>query len=202
MSAQLRRITRDDIMDINVYGRERVERRRSILPKKKLRRVEVGPHATFHFECYETMWQQVHEMLYIEKGGAEQIEDELSAYNPLIPQGNELVATVMFEIEDERQRAHVLRQLTHVEDTVFIDVGGERSKATYETDTDRTAADGKTSSVHFLRFTFSPSQIQKFRDENVIVMLGFTHPNYGHIAVLSMPTRLELARDFGLTVVK
>lgn len=197
MPAQQKRITREDIIDLAVYGRERVERRRNIIPMKKLRRVEVGPHATFYFECFETMLQQVHEMLYIEKGGEEQIEDELRAYNPLIPQGSELVATVMFEIEDEKQRAIILRQLTNIEETAFIDVGGERSKASFETDTDRTAPDGKTSSVHFLRFALTPTQVKKFRDESVPVMVGFSHSNYGHIAVLTAATRAELVRDLG-----
>src|SRR6185437_1915776 len=99
-----RRITRADIMPLADYTRERAERRRRITEVKRKRRVAVGPFATFYFENYETMWQQIHEMLYIEKGGEEQIEDELRAYNPLIPQGNELVATVMFEIDDAVRR--------------------------------------------------------------------------------------------------
>lgn len=197
MSAQQKRITRDDLIDLTVYGKERAERRRSIIPMKKLRRVEVGPHATFYFECFETMLQQVQEMLFIEKGGEEQIEDELRAYNPLIPQGNELVATVMFEIEDERQRAIVLRQLTHIEETIFLDVDGERVKASFETDAERTTADGKTSSVHFIRFGFTALQAKKIQEVAVPVILGFSHSNYGHMAMLPSETRRELARDLG-----
>lgn len=196
MPQKLRKITRDDIVDTSAYAAQRAERRKAILPRKRLRRVEVGPHATFYFECFETMLQQVQEMLYIEKGGAEQVDDELRAYNPLIPQGNELVATVMFEIEDERQRAVILRQLTHVEETIFLDIGGERLKAGFEQETERTTPDGKTSSVHFIRFTLTPAQISRFRDASVPVMLGFTHSNYGHIAVLQGATRQELAGDF------
>jgi hypothetical protein len=196
MPAQLRKITPADIIDLDAYAQQRAARRQAILPRKRLRRVEVGPHATFYFECFETMLQQVQEMLYIEKGGAEQVEDELRAYNPLIPQGHELVATVMFEIEDERQRAVVLRQLTHVEETIFLDIGGERLKAGFEQETERTTPDGKTSSVHFIRFSLTPAQIARFRDASVPVMLGFTHTNYGHIAMLQGPTRQELAGDF------
>ena len=92
---------------------------------KKDRRLEVGPFATFYFECYDTMLHQVQEMLFIEKGGEEQIEDELAAYNPLIPQGSELVATVMFEIDDPVRRARVLGMLGGVEDKAFIRVGGD-----------------------------------------------------------------------------
>ena len=195
MSAAERKITRSDLIDLTRYGKERAERRKAMLPVKRLRRVEVGPHATFYFECYDTMWLQVHEMLYIERGGEEQIADELRAYNPLIPQKGELVATVMFEIVDPDQRARILRQLTNIEETAFLDVSGERIKASFETDVDRTAEDGKTSSVHFLKFRLSPSQVGTFRDGAVPVMLGFTHSNYGHIAVLQADTRAELVKD-------
>lgn len=197
MPADQRRITRGDIISMTQYGKERAERRKALLPIKKLRRVEVGPHATFYFESYDTMWLQVHEMLYIERGGDEQIEDELRAYNPLIPQKGELVATLMFEIDDPGVRARVLRQLTAIEETAFVDVGGERVKASFETDVDRTAEDGKTSSVHFLKFALSSAQVARFRDATTTVMVGFTHANYGHIAVIQPDSRVELARDLG-----
>ncbi len=195
MPAEQRQIVRSDIIDMTIYGKERAERRKAILPIKKLRRVEVGPHATFHFECYATMLRQVHEMLYIERGGEEQIADELRAYNPLIPQNGELVATVMFEIEDEGLRGRILRQLTNIEETAYLDVGGETVKAKFENDADRTAADGKTSSVHFLRFRLSPAQIGRFCDPSVSLKLGFTHVNYGHLTVVPLETRQELAKD-------
>lgn len=197
MPADQRRITRGDIISMTQYGKERAERRKALLPIKKLRRVEVGPHATFYFESYDTMWLQVHEMLFIERGGDEQIEDELRAYNPLIPQKGELVATLMFEIDDPGVRARVLRQLTAIEETAFVDIGGERVKASFETDVDRTAEDGKTSSVHFLKFALSPAQVARFRDEGSTVMVGFTHANYGHIAVIQPASRVELAKDLG-----
>jgi len=197
MPAEQRQITRADIIDLTRYGKERAERRKAIIPIKKLRRVEIGPHATFYFECYDTMWQQVHEMLYIERGGEAQIADELSAYNPLIPQKGEIVATLMFEIEDEGQRGRVLRQLTNIEETAYLDIGGDKVKAGFETDVDRTAADGKTSSVHFLRFRLNAAQIARFRDPGVPVMLGFTHSNYGHLALVQPATRQELAKDLG-----
>jgi len=195
MTAEQRRITRSDIISMTQYGKERAERRKALLPTKKLRRVEVGPHATFYFESYDTMWLQVHEMLYIERGGDDQIEDELRAYNPLIPQKGELVATLMFEIDDPGVRARVLRQLTDIEATAFVDIGGERVKASFETDVDRTAEDGKTSSVHFLRFTLTRGQVVRFGDPATTVMVGFTHANYGHIAVMQASSRAELAKD-------
>ena len=92
-----RQITRDDVLSMDEYGKMRAAKRREMIELKKPRRVPVGPDATFYFENYETMWAQVHEMLWIERGGEEQIVDELAAYNPLIPQGRELVATLMFE---------------------------------------------------------------------------------------------------------
>ena len=197
MAREAREITRSDIIPIAEYAKERSERRRALLPTKKLRRVSVGPYATFYFENFDTMWLQVHEMLYIEKGGEAQIADELSAYNPLIPQKGELVATVMFEIDDEAQRNRVLRQLTNVEESAFLDVAGEKIKASFETDVERTAEDGKTSSVHFLRFKLTPPQIAAFKDAAKMVMLGFSHANYGHLALLTPDTRAELAKDLG-----
>lgn len=197
MPHDARQITRDDIMPSAQYAKERAERRRALLPTKKLRRISVGPYATFYFENFDTMWLQVHEMLYIEKGGEEQIADELSAYNPLIPQKGELVATVMFEIDDEGQRNRVLRQLTNIEETAFLDVAGEKIKASFETDVERTTEDGKTSSVHFLRFNLTPAQVKAFSEAGKIVMLGFTHANYGHLAVLGADTRAELSKDLG-----
>ena len=100
--------------------RQRAERRKHISEIKRNRRLEVGPFATFYFEFYETMLHQVQEMLFIEKGGEAQLADELAAYNPLIPQGSELVATVMFEIDDPIRRGRVLATLGGVEDRAFI----------------------------------------------------------------------------------
>src|ERR1700687_408300 len=108
---------------------------------KRQRRVEVGPFATFYFESYATMWHQVHEMLHIEKGGEEQIGDELRAYNPLIPQGSELVATVMFEIDDEVRRKSVLERLSGIEDKMFLQIGGEQVRGVPEGDRENTRAD-------------------------------------------------------------
>src|SRR4029453_17878958 len=108
MTAQKTVISRSDILPPNEYAAKRADLRKAVVARKRKRRVEVGPVATFYFECYETMLQQVQEMLHIEKGGEAQIEDELRAYNPLIPKGQELVATVMFEIDDPVRRGRML----------------------------------------------------------------------------------------------
>ena len=196
MSQATRKIERADILPSKIYASERKERRAAMMPIKRARRIDVGPYCTFYFENYDTMWLQVHEMLYIEKGGDEQIEDELRAYNPLIPQGKDLVATVMFEIDDPVRRNTVLLKLTGVEETMYFELGGERIASDPEHDIDRTAEDGKTSSVHFLRFRFTPAQVAKFRDPSVSVLLGVDHPNYSHMTKLSLETRAALAKDF------
>ena len=104
-------ISAADILPPAEYAKVRVERRRRVTELKQHRRFEVGPFATFYFESFDTMLHQVHEMLFIEKGGDEQLPDELAAYNPLIPRGEELVATVMLEIDDPVHRARALANL-------------------------------------------------------------------------------------------
>ena len=107
MPASTRQVTPDDLLPDAEFAKVRRERRSALMPIKRMRRVELGPVCMVHFETYETMLFQVQEMLLIEKGGAEQVPDELSAYNPLIPQGQELVATIMFEIDEPVRREHL-----------------------------------------------------------------------------------------------
>jgi hypothetical protein len=196
MPASLRRITPQDIIDARTFGRERAERRKALLPMKKLRRIEVGPVCTFYFETFETMLFQVQEMLLIEKGGDAQLADELTAYNPLIPQGSELVATIMFEIDDPRRRASILGRLGGVEERFFLQIGDARVMGKPEGDTDRTNEDGKASSVHFVRFALTAEQKKVFRDPGIQVLAGVDHEHYGHVAILSPASRRELAEDF------
>ena len=191
-----RKITTADILPDADYNARRKDLRAASIEEKKNRRMEVGPYATLYFENYDSMWLQVQEMLRIEKGGAAQIEGELEAYNPLIPQGAELIATMMIEIEDGARRDRELRRLGHIEDTVFLDIGKDRIKGTPTDYEDRTTADGKTSSVHWLRFTFTPAQIAAFRAGAEAVVIGMSHANYGHMAVMPPPVRAALAKDF------
>ncbi|MGB0681062.1 MAG: DUF3501 family protein [Magnetovibrionaceae bacterium] len=190
-------ITRDDILPMDVYAAERIERRRAITAKKKNRRVHIGPDATFYFENYDTMFHQIHEMLFIEKGGDEQIEDELTAYNPLIPNGSELVATLMFEIDDPTRRARLLGSLGGVEETVTLSFADFVVTAEAEEDVDRTSADGKASSVQFLHFPFTAEQAAAFKKPGTKAILGIGHDGYGHMAQLSEDVRTELAADLG-----
>lgn len=189
-------ITAADLMPMVEYGKIRREYRRKLVDVKRKRRAHIGPHVTLYFENYDTMWAQVHEMLFIERGGDEQVEGELSAYNPLIPQGAELVATVMFEIDDPLRRARVLGTLGGVEDHAFLRVGAETIRGVPEGDQERSREDGKASAVQFVRFAFTPSQVATFRSGDGDVVVGFDHPNYGHMAVMPFAVRQALARDF------
>jgi hypothetical protein len=191
-----RAVTAADILSRPEYAKVRAEQRRYMTAQKKNRRVEVGPHVTFYFENFETMRHQVQEMLWIENGGEEQLPDELAAYNPLIPQGQELVATFMIEIDDPVRRKNVLARLGGIEETAFFRVDGEMVMAQPEQDQDRTTTEGKASSVQFVHFLFQAHQIAKFRSPGAQVVLGLNHPNYGHMAVLPEAVRAELAADF------
>lgn len=190
-------ITRADILPMDDYGKMRDDRRRSMSAMKRARRVPVGPDTTFYFENYDTMLHQVHEMLYVEQGGEAQIEDELRAYNPLIPRGDALVATFMIEIDNPGRRARVLRELAGIENHIAIIIGEQRVEAVSDDDAERTTPDGKTSSVHFLRFPFTPEQVEAFKNDGARAILAVEQPNYTHMAVLTDETRTSLAADFG-----
>jgi len=190
-----RRVTPEDIIPDAEFAKARKQRRAELLPVKRLRRVALGPYCNFYFESYDTMLFQIQEMLLVEKGGAEQLKDEMEAYNPLIPQGSELIATVMFEIDDEARRDLILGQLGGVEDHFYVQVGPDRAPGRPEGDIERTRDDGKTSSVHFLRFALTEAQKTAFKDPAVTVMIGCDHALYAHLAVLGPATRAELAKD-------
>ncbi len=195
MMASKREITSNDIIPMERYASERRARRAELVEVKRHRRIEVGPVCTFYFENYETMWHQVHEMLFIEKGGEAQIPDELAAYNPLIPKGREVVATVMFEIDEPERRQAFLAKLGGIEETAFLEVDGESVAGRPEEDVDRTSASGKASSVQFIHFPLTDAQAAKFKTPESKVVLGFRHPAYGHMTVLSEVTRAALAGD-------
>lgn len=195
MPRDSRTITPDDILPMDVWAERRVAHRKALSERKKNRRLSVGPHATLYFENWDTMWYQVQEMLWIEKGGADQLPDELAAYNPMIPNGRELTATLMFEIPDEAKRHAILSRLGGVEDTVSLSIGNSRIAATYEDEVDRTTSAGKTSSVHFMHFALDPQQIEAFRSVDVDAMVRIDHPEYGHAALIKGAVRDELLGD-------
>ena len=196
MPREKREILKEDIMPLDVYVKNRKELRKNIVNFKKDRRISLGPYATFYFESYETMLAQVQEMLYIEKGGDEQLKDELTAYNPLIPNGKELTATLMFEIDNPVSRSTFLGKVGGIEEKVFIKINGELVKAIPEEDVDRTSAEGKASSVQFIHFKFSDEQIQKFKLDGAEVEIGIDHKEYSHTTKLSSANLSSLSADF------
>lgn len=196
MPAREHRITAADLLPPDIYAGQRDARRRTLIPVKRDRRIEVGPFVTFYFENFATMLAQVQEMLHIERGGEAQIAGELETYNPLIPQGSELIATMMIEIDEPARRAAMLLKLGGIEERVWMQIGLERIAASPADYADRTTPDGKTSSVHWLRFGFTREQIARFRNPAEAVVLGINHENYGHMATVGADKRAELAKDF------
>ena len=196
MPKEKREILKDDIMPLDVYTKKRKELRKDILEFKKNRRIPLGPYATFYFESFETMLAQVQEMLYIEKGGDEQLKDELTAYNPLVPNGKELTATLMFEIDNPVSRASFLGKVGGIEEKVFMRIDKELIKAIPEEDVDRTSAEGKASSVQFIHFKFTDNQIEKFKSNLSIIEVGINHNEYSHSTKLNEQTIKSLSADF------
>ena len=192
----MRRITAADILPAADYTKRRKELRAAIVAIKRARRLSVGPHATLHFENFDTMRMQVQEMLHIEKGGAEQLPGELAAYNPLIPNGHELVATVLFEVDDPVHRAAFLAKLGGVEATAFIEVSGSRVAGLAEADQDRSTAEGKASAVQFIHYPFKRAEIAAFKQAGARIVVGFDHPAYAHMTVMPEEVRAALAEDF------
>ena len=196
MSKEQKIITKDDLLPLDAYTKVRRQMRKELVQFKKNRRVLLGPYATFYFECYETMIAQVQEMLYIEKGGDEQLKDELIAYNPLVPNGKELTATVMFEIDNPVSRAAFLGKVGGIEEKIFMKIDNENVKAVSEKDVDRTSDEGKASSVQFIHFKLNDNQITKFKSGNVDIEIGINHKEYAHTTKLSVDTIKALSADF------
>ena len=195
-STQQRQLTRDDFLPPAEYQPVRRERRRRLSEVKRQRQVEIGPIAIMHFENLETVRHQIQEMLYIEKGGDAQLKEELEAYGPLIPQGTELVATVMFEIDDPVRRGAELMRLGGIENHAYIDVDGQRVRSEPDPTRENTSAEGKASAVQFLKFTFALDLISRFKTPGAQIVVGFDHPNYAHMIALPDSTRSALAEDF------
>ncbi len=196
MTRENRNVEKKDLLPLEVYSKNRKDLRKELLKFKKNRRVALGPYATFYFESYETMLGQIQEMLYIEKGGDDQLKDELSAYNPLIPKGKELVATLMFEIDNPISRADFLGKVGGIEENVYIKIGEEKIKAIAETDVDRTSEEGKASSVQFIHFNFSKQQIEKFNKLDTKIIIGIDHNLYNHTTTITQETKASLIKDF------
>ena len=196
MSKEKRQIEKEDLLPSDVYAKSRKQIRKDLVEFKKDRRIALGPYATFYFESFETMVAQVQEMLHIEKGGDEQLKDELIAYNPLVPNGKELTATLMFEIDNPISRATFLGKVGGIEEKIFIKINDEIVKAVPEEDVDRTSAEGKASSVQFIHFKLNDDQISKFKSDSATIELGIDHKEYTHTTRLAENSVKSLCADF------
>ena len=196
MSKEKKQIEKKDLISEDIYVKNRKQIRKDLVEFKKDRRIALGPYATFYFESFETMVAQVQEMLHIEKGGDEQLKDELIAYNPLVQNGKELVATLMFEIDNPLSRGAFLGKVGGIEEKIFIKIDNEEVKATPENDVDRTSAEGKASSVQFIHFKFSEDQINKFKSGDTSIELGIDHKEYAHTTKLTEDNIKSLLSDF------
>lgn len=196
MPRDSRTITADDILPLSDYEQIRKEKKEEAIARKKLTRLAIGPYATALFETWDSMWLQIQEMLRIEKGGAEQLKDELAAYDPMVPKGGELTMTQLFEIDDEVRRDAFLRSIGGIEDHIALSVGGIEVRARAEADVERTrASDGKASSVHFLHFDLPPEAVAAWKSGEGQAMALIDHPNYGHAALIGPDSRAYLARE-------
>ena len=196
MSKEKRYIEKEDLLSADTYAENRKQIRKVLVEFKKNRRIALGPYATFYFESFETMMAQVQEMLYIEKGGDEQLKDELIAYNPLVPNGKELTATLMFEIDNPVSRGVFLGKVGGIEEKIFMKIDDEKVQAEPEDDVDRTSAEGKASSVQFIHFKFNDDQINKFKLLSANIELGIDHKEYSHTTKLTEDNLISLSKDF------
>jgi Protein of unknown function (DUF3501) len=190
-------ISRDSLLTLEGYAKQRTEFRARILAHKKNRTVRLGQHITLIFEDELTVRYQIQEMLRIEKTFEEAgIQDELDAYTPLIPDGTNLKATMMIEYEDALVRRAELAKLKGVEDRVYVQVDGQpKVYAIADEDLER-ENDEKTSSVHFLRFEFVPAVIVAWK-AGAAVAMGIDHPNYAsRLDEVAPQVQSSLARDF------
>jgi len=196
MSKEKRQIDKEDLLPSDIYAKSRKQIRKDLVEFKKDRRIALGPYATFYFESFETMVAQVQEMLHIEKGGDEQLKDELIAYNPLVPNGKELTATLMFEIDNPISRSAFLGKVGGIEEKIFMKINDEIIKAVPEEDVDRTSAEGKASSVQFIHFKLNDDQISEFKSDSATIELGIDHKEYTHTTRLAENSVKSLCADF------
>jgi hypothetical protein len=196
MPRNKRTIIVDDILSTNQYQAVRAEKKAEAIERKKLTRMSIGPNASILFETWDSMWMQIQEMLRIEKGGEVQVPDELAAYAPMVPNGSELTATVLFEIDDPVRRDRFLRSIGGVENHLAIEVAGHFVRARPEGDIERTRErDNKASAVHFFHFEFTPEAIAAWKSGQGNAMVVIDHPNYGHAALIGAAAREFLARE-------
>ena len=193
-------IEKSDILSRDEYKIKRKSLREKMVSRKKYRRVDIGPYVTIYFENKDTIVHQINEMVYIEDGGEEQINDEILAYKSLVPNGQELVATVMIEIDNPLKRAEFLAKMGGFEEQIYIKIDNIIIKGKAELDGDRTTADGKASSVQFVHFEFDDKEIEFLKNNIEKVSITIDHENYRHAAMLNNDTVKELIEDFAFKI--
>ena len=193
---QTNTIEKTDILSRDEYKIKRKSLREKMVLRKKLRRVDIGPYVTIYFENKDTIIHQINEMVYIEDGGEQQINDEILAYKSLLPNGSELVATVMVEIDNPKKRAEFLSKMGGFEETINIKINDKEIKGKAELDGDRTTADGKASSVQFVHFEFDEQELKSIKNNMDNVSISINHKNYRHSAILNTDSVEELIKDF------
>ena len=193
-------LTSADILPLQIYEKIRPSKKQEILLLKEARRIAVGPDVTFYFENTQTIWWQIQEMLRIEKGGTEQIADELVAYNPLIPvkceKGYEISATMMIEIDDPLRRQAVLKQLFGIDQHIMFELPNSTIPAFCidSTDERNRESDKKTSAVHFLKWLVPADRVSAFLSEDVYITIN--HSYYSFKAIVPLLLRDSFKADF------
>jgi hypothetical protein len=190
-------LTHADLHSLEEYSKIRADFKKAAVNHRKQRQISLGDHMTLHFEDRVTIKYQIQEMLMIERTFEQQgIQDELDAYNPLIPTGSNLKATLTIEYGDPVERAGKLKELHRVEDRIYIQVGDHApSFAIADEDMDR-SNDEKTSAVHFLRFEFTEAMIKDFKNIDTEVIVGVDHSSYSETVQINTLTKDMLIKDF------
>ena len=194
--SQNKPINKSDILNRDQYKAQRKNLREKMVLRKKNRRLDIGPYITIYFENRDTILHQINEMVYIENGGDEQVKDEILAYKSLIPNGKELVATLMVEIDSPKKRADFLGKMGGFEENLDVIVNSKVIKGNPESDVERTTAEGKASSVQFVHFEFDEESINEFKSTNKDVAITINHKDYKHSTVMNQETKDELSKDF------
>ncbi len=189
------KLKREDLYSLEKYAEIRPEFRRKVMAHKKERIVPIGPHATLHFESRLTMHYQVQEMLRAERiFEPDEIQEELDAYNPLIPEGSNWKATLMIEYDDPEERKARLRELKGIEKSVWIQVGDHPKVYPIANEDLERETEEKTSSVHFLRFELTPEMVSDAK-AGAPIRVGIDHPRYHHETVVPDAVRRSLVED-------
>ena len=193
----MQKLTRDDLFSLEQYAEARPAFRKKVLAHKRNRRLELGTNAALYFEDFLTMQYQVQEMLRIERiFEADGINEELEAYNPLIPDGSNWKATFMIEFPEVEARRTMLSQLKGIEDRIYVQVADfDRVFAIADEDLER-SDDHKTSAVHFMRFEFPAEQVAALKGRASLVA-GIDHENYRvEVSPVAENIRQSLVADF------